>query len=186
MKLDLSEILIHVGMRYPYAVDEPPLVDEDIECTSRIRGDLVFTNTGSVLLIDGRFSTKVAVPCSRCLVYFEEPVTGPISEQFPLEMKPAGPRGRVSQVVVEEDENPDAGRLFEGHLFNLTELLRQSITLALPSQPLHDEACKGLCPVCGQDRNEAACQCESRVLNPALARLGALLEQLPDSSLRSE
>ena len=93
-----------------------------------------------------------------------------------MESRPAGPRGRATNVVIEEDENPDAGRLFEGPLFDLTELLRQGIMLALPTQPLHDEACKGFCPTCGQNLNEGECQCKPANVNPALAKLGALLK----------
>ena len=48
-------------------------------------------------------------------------------------------------MVVEEDESPAAAKLFSGPLLDLTEMLRQSITLALPSKPLHDDECKGLC-----------------------------------------
>lgn len=176
MKLDLSEILTHVGMRYAYTVDEPPIVDEDLECTKPICGQITFANTGSVLLVDGEVNTKVAVPCSRCLVYFEESAEAPISEQFTLDVKPTGPRGRQATVVVEEDENPDAGKLFDGHLFDLTELLRQSITLSVSSQPLHDEACMGLCAMCGKDLNDGPCSCVPDVANPALAKLGELLK----------
>jgi uncharacterized protein len=176
MKLDLSEILSRVGMRYAYAVDEPPIVDEDLECTASITGEIVFANTGNVLLIGGQVETKVALPCSRCLAYYEERVDVPIDEQFTLETRNIGPRGRQTQVIVEEDENPDAGTLFDGPLFDLTELLRQGITLALPTQPLHDEACKGLCPTCGKDLNEGPCGCKETIVNPALAKLGTLLE----------
>lgn len=177
MKLDLSEILTHVGMRYAYKVDEPPLVDEDLECAAPITGDIVFTNTGNVLLLEGSITTSVVAPCSRCLVYYEEPLRVPVSEQFMLEARPSGPGGRYSEVViVEEDENPDAHLLFEGMLFNLTELLRQNITLALPTQPLHDEDCQGLCPKCGKDRNEGPCDCQPEISHPALAKLSALLE----------
>jgi uncharacterized protein len=178
MKLDLSEILSHVGMRFPYEIDEPPLVDEDLECAEPIRGNMVFTNTGSILLVDGQASTSVVMPCSRCLAYYGEPITVYIDEQFEMETKPAGPRGRQTNVVViEEDESPAAGKLFDGPLFDLTELLRQGITLALPTQPLHDENCKGICAACGQNLNEAACSCDHHVVNPALAKLGALLEE---------
>jgi uncharacterized protein len=177
MKLDLSEIVTHVGMRIAYEIDEPAYVDEDLECTTSIRGQIVFTNTGSVLLVEGRAATKVALACSRCLTYYEEPIHFAIEEQFPLEVKAVGPHGRPGQVIVEEDENPDAGKLFEGYLFDLTELLRQCITLSLPIQPLHDEACRGLCPICGQDLNERACGCERREIHPAMAKLAILLSQ---------
>ncbi|MGC8667030.1 MAG: YceD family protein [Chthonomonadales bacterium] len=176
MKLDLSEIIARVGMHYAYQVDEPALVDEDLECTSRITGRLNFTNTGGLLLVQGELHTRIALECSRCLVYFEEPIDAPISEQFTLETRSLGPHSRVSHVVVEEDENPSAGRLFSGNVLDLTELLRQTITVAAPLQPLHDPQCRGLCPVCGQDRNEAECSCESQEVNPAFAKLQELLK----------
>ncbi len=177
MKLDLSEILFHLGMRYPYQIDEKPIVDEDLECSAQIQGELVFMNTGSVLLLDGAVNTNVTLQCSRCLAYFEEPIHLPVNEQFPMETKPAGPRGRPTNVVVEEDENPDAGRLFDGPLFDLTEMMRQGIMLALPAKPLHEEDCKGLCAVCGQNLNEGACACKPTNINPAFAKLAALLEK---------
>lgn len=176
MKLDLAEILSNVGMRYQYEVSEPSIVDEDLECTQPVSGDLIFTNTGNALLIEGGVKTKVAVPCSRCLVDFEQPVEAPISEQFMLKTVPHGPGGRRGVVMVEEDENPSASNLFEGHLLDLTELLRQNITLQIPTQPLHDEMCKGLCATCGRDLNEGPCNCRPEPVNPAFTQLAHLLE----------
>jgi len=177
MKLDLAEILSNVGMHYRYDVDEPPIVDEDLECTQPVKGTITFTNSGSVLLIEGGVQTKVAVPCSRCLVDYEQPVEAPVSEQFTIASAPVGPGGRKGQVAVEEEANPGAGKLFEGHLLDLTELLRQNITLQIPSQPLHDELCKGLCASCGKDLNEGPCTCKPEAVNPALAKLAELLEK---------
>jgi len=88
-----------------------------------------------------------------------------------------GAKGRQVVVVVEDDESPVAEKLFDGSLFNLTELLRQGITLGLPTQPLHSEACKGLCPVCGCNLNNTLCQCDTKPKNPALAKLAELLEK---------
>jgi len=136
---------------------------------------MVFTNTGSVLLMEGSVETRVALPCSRCAVYFEEPVWADLSDQFALEAKAAGPHGRASHVEVEEDVNPSAGRLFEGHLFDLTEFLRQNILLSLPSSPLHDASCRGLCAACGKDLNEGPCGCPAVPAAPALSGLAVLL-----------
>jgi len=177
MKLDLTEILLRVGMRYPYEVSEPPIVDEDVECVAPIDGKLIFTNTGEILLIEGNVETRAVLACSRCLTYFEDTLSVPIEEQFEIGTKLTGPKGRHTEIIIEEDENPDAGKLFEGTLFNLTELLRQGIMLALPSQPLHDVACKGLCASCGTNLNESSCACSHKSVNPAFAKLGALLEE---------
>ena len=178
MKLDISEIMTHVGMRFPYEIDEPPMVDEDIECAEPVKGKIIFTNTGNALIIEGKFSTEVVVACCRCLDYYQEPISVLIEEQFEMESRSVGPRGRYQQVVIEEDENPDSGKLFEGTLFDLSELLRQGITLGLPSQPLHKPDCKGLCPQCGQNRNEIDCGCKTDSAHPALAGLKSLLTEI--------
>ncbi len=175
MKLDISEILHHVGMRFPYEIDEPPYVDEDLECATGISGKIVISNTGSVLLIDGNASTTVTLACSRCLEYYQEPINIVVQEQFLIESM-GGPRGRPTMVVIEEDESPAAEKLFEGSLFDLTELLRQGITLGLPTQPLHNLECKGLCQVCGANLNTVACECSAKQVNPAMAKLAELLE----------
>ncbi len=177
MKLDLSEILNRVGMRYTYEVDEPPIVDEDLECVLPITGKITFANAGSVLLIDGGADTCVVLACGRCLAYYREPVHIPVSEQFEIEAKPTGRGGKQFHTVLEEDESPIAGKLFEGPLFDLTEMLRQGIMLALPLRPLHDENCKGLCAHCGKDLNAGPCDCRPDTENHALANLAALLEE---------
>lgn len=42
---------------------------------------------------------------------------------------------------------------------DITEDLREAIVLNLPRFPLCDEACKGLCSLCGKDLNEGPCGC---------------------------
>ena len=79
-------------------------------------------------------------------------------EQFAIQIHGNRSTGR-NVTVQEEDENPDAGRIFEGDWFNLTEVLRQHSLLEIPIQPLHDENCSGLCPHCGQDLNIKSCSC---------------------------
>ncbi len=42
---------------------------------------------------------------------------------------------------------------------DLGPLVRDAIVLELPAAPLCREDCRGLCPQCGADRNEAECGC---------------------------
>jgi len=44
-------------------------------------------------------------------------------------------------------------------------------TLALPMKPLCREGCRGLCPVCGGNRNITACACETPALDSRWAAL---------------
>lgn len=181
MRLDISEILREVGKNVEYDIHEPPLVDEDVECTQPIEGRITFTNTGGTLLIKGPAGTRVALPCSRCAEYFEQNVTFLIDEQFELKHHSAGPRTLQTVTVVEEDESPIAGKLFDGHVLNLTEMLRQYILLDEPTRPL--PPMKGdRCGQCHRRPEEVLPPAEPEEepgegVNPAFAKLKGLLEE---------
>ena len=72
-----------------------------------------------------------------------------------------------------------ADDLYENFLeeesLNLREILRQKIILLLPSQPLCDHDCKGLCAKCGTDLNENKCKCESDI-DPRWTKLSEILK----------
>ncbi len=179
MRLDISEVLREVGKQMPYDIHEPPLVDEDVECTQPIEGRILFNNTGGTLLIRGKAATAVALPCSRCDQYFEWPVNLQIEEQFELRHV-SGPRSLQTTTIVEEDENPIAGKLFDGFVFDLTELLRQYILLAEPTQPLPPLQPDGRCSQCRRRPEEVLgtlAEEEDAPINPAFAQLGQLLNK---------
>jgi len=46
--------------------------------------------------------------------------------------------------------------------------------LALPMQRVCSEVCKGICPVCGKNRNETRCDCKIESADNADDRWGAL------------
>jgi uncharacterized protein len=43
---------------------------------------------------------------------------------------------------------------------NLADVLTEQVLLWLPMRSLCRDDCKGICPVCGANRNLAACGCE--------------------------
>ena len=45
-------------------------------------------------------------------------------------------------------------------MIDLTEPIREDVLMAIPSKPLCRDACKGLCPQCGQDLNVKECGCK--------------------------
>ncbi|NLI00284.1 MAG: DUF177 domain-containing protein [Chthonomonadales bacterium] len=177
MQLDLSEILARVGVRRNCEVLEPPIVDCDLVCNAPIEGELWFSNAGSALLVTGHATTRVALVCSRCLAAMDELLEVAIDEQYPLVHRTGGGPGHRHDLVVDEDENLASGRLFAGPLLDLTELLRQTLSVALPLQPLHRPDCAGLCRTCGQDLNDGPCNCRSTDPDERLAPLAKLLEQ---------
>lgn len=57
----------------------------------------------------------------------------------------------------EKDDSEEYG--FTGETIDLSDFTEELILLNYPMVTVCDEACKGLCPVCGCDRNEKKCGC---------------------------
>jgi uncharacterized protein len=83
---------------------------------------------------------------------------------------------------VDTTDEPDAFRLDEHHELNLSEPIREAISLAEPIAPLCKADCRGLCVVCGANmNNEPDHRHEDEEIDP---RLAALLEwQAPDERI---
>lgn len=185
MRLDISDVLSEIGRQLPYEVHEPPLVDEDVECTAPVEGNITFTNSGGTLLIRGCVATRVALSCSRCCRYFEGPLSMQVDEQFELRRVSAGPRTLQTVTTVEEDVSPIAGKLIDGQTLDLTEMLRQYILLEEPTQPLPSLGGDGRCEQCHRTPEEVLADAgtepaDAMPVNPAFAELGKLLEPDPD------
>jgi len=73
--------------------------------------------------------------CARCLAPFEDDFSKEIDLAYPI-----------------------AGATF----VDLTDDIREEIVVDYPIKPLCQESCKGVCPECGQNLNEAVCGCERR------------------------
>jgi DUF177 domain-containing protein len=133
--------------------------------------------SGSVLL-RGRFEAPLVAPCKRCLT--EVQVALPV--EFILNLVPESKvRDKSERDGGEDDEGgPNVGsfaletadqELFDGRTIDLDPILKEQVLLALPMNVLCREDCKGLCPTCGKDLNEAQCACEPRPKDPRLAAL---------------
>jgi len=129
---------------------------EDLEQASPLHAagtaELV-EESGDQIRVQGSYSVEMAARCDRCLTRARFPLTA----GFDLFYRPA------SEIAREEEVEIDSGDaeigFYEGGGINLEEILQEQVLLALPMQRVCSESCKGICPVCGQNRNEAACQC---------------------------
>lgn len=177
MQLDLSEIVMRKGMRTHLDLDEKGVEDPDLVFAGRVVGHLDFENSGDLLNIRGKADLTLTIPCGRCLAEVGVPVRLRVDEHFPLDevMHPDRPPGEdadlesiVSSVVYLDQGKP---------ILDLDELLRQLIVTEVPIQTLCSDACKGLCPQCGVNRNETPCACEDTAHNTPLAGLAVLLNE---------
>jgi uncharacterized protein len=60
---------------------------------------------------------------------------------------------------VEIDESQTEIGFYQGDGLELEDILREQVVLALPMQRVCSENCPGICPVCGNNRKESACDC---------------------------
>src|SRR3569623_29709 len=129
------------------------------------RGHL--SRQGEDAFMRGTLSGAFERSCSRCL----EPAT--VQNRIPVQ---------ISFIASDEDEVEDTmdeadGALFDGDEINIGPELREQILLNMPINPVCREACAGLCPTCGVNRIDTACDCASKQ-EPELGKLGAAQRKL--------
>ena len=125
---------------------------------------------GSEVLVTGRVKATVAQTCGRCLEDFAARVDAPVDVR--LVPKPAG---HDSVELGADDLDVD---FYENDELDVTRVVANEATLALPMKPLCREDCRGLCPACGANRNTAPCTCDPRPPDPRLAALRDLASRL--------
>lgn len=135
--------------------------------------DLAFEMLLEGLFVRGSVAFTTTIPCARCLVDVRSDVAVPVAELF------------ADPAALEEDDELDDGYeldVVEGTI-DLEALLRDAVGASLPYRQLCDEACAGLCPVCGADLNEGDCgHRHGPTPDPRWAALEQLQDQLPPSS----
>jgi uncharacterized protein len=111
-------------------------------------------NTGGEIRVVGRLAVRMEAECDRCL----DVAAYPVDVDFDLFYEPAksGPEGPEVALDAGESEVD----FYEGEGLELEDVLREQILLALPMQRTCREDCKGICPVCGQNRNLDECDCQ--------------------------
>jgi uncharacterized protein len=129
--------------------------------------DLLVERLGDKVAIGGRFEATAHLLCGRCL----EPLVSRVEPVVDLQLVPQ-PSNRQGQVELGRDDLELD--FYQGDVLDVAGLLRSETDLALPMKPLCRADCRGLCPVCGGNRNVTECRCETRETDPRLAPLEAL------------
>ncbi len=119
----------------------------------------LLANTDGEVRIQGRLKVTMESECDRCLGQAEFPLDTP----FDLFYRPIGVLNSADEVAIDEGE-AEMG-FYEGAGMELEDILREQIMLLLPMQRVCSTECKGICPVCGKNRNESACDCREEPVN---------------------
>jgi DUF177 domain-containing protein len=153
---ELERHRIVVGKTYaPGTLD---LHGEDFQQAAPLEVGVTAELVGNEIRIRGRLKTLLRAQCDRCL----RPVEIPLDRDFDVVYRPDSDfaRERNDEIEVPKDEL-EVG-FFSGDGVQLTEILAEQVILSVPMKVVCQEDCKGLCPVCGADRNRVACRCETK------------------------
>jgi uncharacterized protein len=117
----------------------------------------------------GHVDAGLDVPCGRCLEPFRLRVDG----GFDLRYVPQREAAADAHGEREIDEDDLSLTFYEDEAIDLGGLLQEQFYLALPMKPLCRASCRGLCPECGTNLNQATCGCTRAWVDPRLEPLKA-------------
>jgi uncharacterized protein len=167
MELNFARISKSEGIKENFDITEQ-LDDSNIEfCGEKLDIVSPVTVKGSAVNYEGKINVDVEITaqvertCSRCLESFREEVQANSTYLFMKEAK---------------DDTEDY-YIYNNEKVDITEMVIGDIAAKLAMKPLCKEDCKGLCSICGKNKNNIDCQCKSAEIDPRMQALSKLLDR---------
>ena len=154
MRIELENLEGSRGdFAHVYQPDDLNPVDERVSLIAPAAVNGKIRLSGNAVFVNGHVETRAQVECDRCL----KPIELPVNADFTLEYM-SGAEYEASQVA-ELTEDEMSVSVFDGSAIDVDEIVKEQILLTVPTRLLCREDCKGICPVCGRNRNESSCDC---------------------------
>ncbi len=148
-----SEILVHL--------DTDSFSNGYVDYTVVEKGDLklgIDYLGDDKLSVTGEVDVLLKMSCDRCLQ--DVNVDVPVSFEYTV-VKPDGYH------EIDDDEQ----YFMDGYQMDVQTLVNNEVIMSLPMKVLCKDDCKGLCPVCGTNRNNGDCGCDTFVPDPRMAAI---------------
>jgi uncharacterized protein len=126
-----------------------------------IEADLLLESVIEGILVSGHVAGTFHLRCARCLIEFDRPFDVAVHELF----------------VPHPDEDGDEYALDPELGIDPEQMVRDVVGVEMPFSPLHNPDCKGLCEICGGNRNLGECP-GHETIDP---RFAALADLFPDT-----
>ena len=164
--IDVRELLEHPGSSREVALrgtlDDLGTELARVAVDDPIEADLLVESVVEGVLVSGRIRGTMRLRCARCLADFTAPLDVAVSELF----------------AADPDPEDDQYALAPEGLLEPEQMVRDTVGVELPFSPLHSPDCKGLCPVCGGDRNLGECPGDHPQTDARWSALDGLLDEL--------
>lgn len=122
-------------------------------CDADVEGTL--EKVDNRYIVEGQVCVTVKRLCDRCGEEFDCFVEGELFQEYS-----ALPVGEEQEDIIQISDTID-----------LEDAVTETIYLNLPMHWVHDEDCKGICKICGQNLNKHSCNCENEEIDPRLEGL---------------
>jgi len=149
-----------IGSSRDFNFDYPKMRLGDDLILREFTGIAHLSRTPQGLLLQADFGGHLDLECVRCLNRFDQPLKWTLIELYAFNKRSVTDSGLILP------EN--------GHI-DLEPLLREYALLEVPISPVCKPDCKGLCPVCGEDLNQADCGHQAVGVESPFAALKSLL-----------
>jgi len=136
MRIDIHELLKEVGLSTDIEKElncSYPKEELILKAPIKLKAHLV--NTGQTVLLTGSLDAIVELECVRCLKRFDLALHAELDEEFNNNKVSSGPHGGEMRLT----EKDFIFSLEDGHILDLSEVIRQSLILELPMKPLCNE-----------------------------------------------
>jgi uncharacterized protein len=124
-------------------IDDLVCSGSHVPAGSELQADVTLESAAGGVAVSGVVTGPWVGECRRCLA----PASGVL-------------RVPVRELYTVDGDGEDTYPLVDDEV-DLEDLVHDAVLLELPLAPLCGEGCRGLCPLCGVNRNERSCSCEA-------------------------
>jgi uncharacterized protein len=128
--------------------------EDTIAFLSPLQYELTVRKFGSNVRVSGPVKGRLSLLCDRCLETFSYSV----DSRLDIELAPRREEPEAQDMELTREEMDI--EYFEGEEIDLDPYVFEEIMLNIPIKALCSEACQGICPECGQNRNTKECTCD--------------------------
>ncbi len=164
MKIDLKKLTVTDMVSIPFS-ETVDLSSETFYGGKPFKGPVQVsgevTNESGVLRLKGTIEAVYSTSCARCLKPLEVPL-----------------KAEADTILSDDPEAEEDEKLFivSGDTVDTSDIMVPALFLEVRMAYLCREDCKGICPICGVNRNETECGCGSESKGPLYEALRGLLD----------
>ncbi len=154
VRISLAELELHsITASDSYAPGALDFHGAEFRQTSPLNIKVKAELLGTEIRIQGNLQTHLEASCDRCLGAVEIPV----GSDFDLYYRPIETIAKEEEIEIPNDEM-DIG-FYSGDGIELADVATEQVILSVPMKVVCGPECRGLCPVCGANRNLEPCNC---------------------------